>query len=258
MAEAVRKARDLRPDFIDINAGCPVKKVITRGAGSALMRKPELLKRIVADVVAVSDVPVTVKIRSGWDFDSINAVETARMCVDAGAACMVVHPRTRSQGFGGKADWTVIRAVKEAVGVPVVGSGDIMSPHDARRMMDETGADAVMIGRAALTDPTIFRAVAGFLGDGIEIPPSNAGERLDIALRQLDMLSAEVSERFAVLNMRKFFGWYSRGVRDGALFRQNVFRAESVDEIVAIVREFQRDAADTETAAHTHGMVACS
>lgn len=238
MTEAVRKAVDLDPDFIDINAGCPVKKVIARGAGSALMREPELLARIVRDVAAVSPFPVTVKIRSGWDHDSINAVEVARRCADEGAAAVIVHPRTRSQGFSGTADWDIIREVREALDVPVIGSGDIWSAGDAMRMRDDTGIHAVMVGRAAMGNPWIFRDIAD-LFDGRE-PGGTADveERLDIALRQLDMLSAEVSQRFGVLNMRKFFGWYTKGVRGGSAFRQEVFRAQTIDEVREVVRAF--------------------
>ena len=253
MAEAVCKAQDRKPDFIDINAGCPVKKVASKGAGSALLRTPDLLRQIVAAVVAVSPVPVTVKIRSGWDHGSVNAVEVAQLCEDAGAQGIIVHPRTRSQGFGGESDWTVIRAVKEKVTIPVIGSGDIRTPADAQRMFEETGADGVMIGRAALTDPTLFRRAARYLESGGETEPSCIAERLDIALRQLTLLSEEVSERFAILNMRKFFGWYSRGVQNGAEFRRDIFRAETTDDIVRIVREFLKTAAYSNQSEHITG-----
>ncbi|MCE5252537.1 tRNA dihydrouridine synthase DusB [bacterium] len=252
MAEAVRRAQELGPDFIDINAGCPVKKVIARGAGSALMRNPDLLRAVVGAVTAVSRVPVTVKIRSGWDNGSINAVEVAQVCEDAGAQGIIVHPRTRSQGFGGDADWGVIRAVKEKVSVPVIGSGDIRTPADALRMLGETGADSVMIGRAALGNPWIFRDVAAVLGGGEAAGIPDIAERLTVALRQLDVLSEEVSERFAVLNMRKFFGWYSRGVHDGARFRQEVFRAGTADEVRRTVAAFLESLEKMVTIDHTH------
>lgn len=251
MAEAVRKALDRTPDFIDINAGCPVKKVVSKGAGSALLRTPDVLRQIVAAVVAVSPVPVTVKIRSGWDHVSVNAVEIAQLCEDAGTQGIIVHPRTRSQGFGGESDWSVIRAVKEKVTIPVIGSGDIRTPADARRMIDETGADGVMIGRAALTDPTLFRRVARYLESGVETEPSRIAERLEIALRQLALLSEEVSERFAILNMRKFFGWYSRGAQNGAEFRRDIFRAKTTGDILRIVREFLKTAAYSNQSEHT-------
>ncbi|MCD6308948.1 MAG: tRNA dihydrouridine synthase DusB [Candidatus Latescibacteria bacterium] len=241
MAEAAAIALGRNPDFIDINAGCPVKKVVTRGAGSALLRDLPRLARIVEKIAALSAVPVTVKIRSGWDAGSINATEAARVCSDAGASAVIIHPRLRIQGFGGSADWSVIRAVREAVDIAVVGSGDIDEPEDALRMLNETGADAVMIGRRAMGDPWIFRRVHEFLSGRKVSPPPDTAERLDLALEQLDTLTEEVSERFAVLNMRKFFGWYSRGARNGAAFRIRVFRAGSRDEVYDIVHEFQEE-----------------
>jgi nifR3 family TIM-barrel protein len=238
MAEAARRAAALGPDFIDINAGCPMKKVVAKGAGSALLLDLPLLGRIVRSVVeAAFPLPVTVKIRSGWDHGSVNAVEAARVCADCGAYAVTVHPRPRSQLFGGNADWTVIRAVKEAVPAPVVGSGDIRSPEDARRMLRETGADAVMIGRAALGNPWIFRSTAELLEGRPLSPEPGMDERLALALRHLELLAVEVSERFAVLNMRKFFGWYSRGMRGGAEFRRRVFTAETIDEVRRVVEE---------------------
>ena len=239
MGEAARRLSVRRPDFIDINAGCPVKKVISHDAGSALMKKPRLLGDIVAATVKGSSVPVTVKIRSGWDHDSINAVEVARVCESEGAQAVIVHPRTRSQGFSGTADWSVIAAVKDAVSVPVIGSGDINTHEDAAAMLELTGADGIIIGRRAMHDPWVFERVnARLRGESVPGEPS-VGERLDLALRQLGELAVEVSERFAVLNMRKFFGWYSKGAVGGAEFRRQVFRAESIDGVTKIVREFQ-------------------
>jgi len=239
MAEAVHKAQALKPDFIDINAGCPVKKVVSRGSGSALLRNPELLGRIVEKAVRMSTVPVTVKIRSGWDSSSINAVEVARTCADAGAQALTVHPRTRSQEFSGTADWSIIRRVKEAVTEPVIGSGDIRTPDDAVDMLRQTGADAVMIGRLAMSDPWIFTRVMECL-NGREVPENPfASERLELGLRQLDTITEEMGERYGVLSMRKFFGWYSHGTRDGAAFRQNVFHIETIEGVKHIVREFQ-------------------
>jgi tRNA-dihydrouridine synthase B len=239
MAAAARKAQELNPDFIDINAGCPVRKVVGRGAGSALLQKPDLLADIVKQVVNVSSVPVTVKIRSGWDQSTVNAVEVARRCVDAGAQAVIIHPRTRSQGFGGTADWSLIRQVRENVAVPVVGSGDIKTSDDVLRMKEETGVEHVMVGRATLGNPWIFREIRERLrGYPLSKKPDNI-EKMELALKQLELLAKEVSELYAVLNMRKFFGWYSKGIRDGALFRQSVFRCETIDEVRNTVRAFQ-------------------
>ncbi|MHB9027517.1 MAG: tRNA dihydrouridine synthase DusB [Candidatus Latescibacterota bacterium] len=236
IAEAARRSLEFGPDFIDLNAGCPMKKVIARGAGSALLLDLLNLGRIVQSVTgAVSPVPVTVKIRSGWDHENINAVETAKVCFESGAQAIIVHPRPRSQLFSGHSDWSVIRAVKEAVSLPVIGCGDIRSAEDARRMLDETGADAVMIGRGAMGRPWIFRQVAEHLaGRPISSAPG-MDERFDLALRHMEVLAEEVSERFSVLNMRKFFAWYSKGMVAGAEFRQQVFRATSMDEVRRIV-----------------------
>ncbi len=238
MAEAVGKALELKPDFIDINAGCPAKKVVTKGSGSALLLNLDLLERIVGHVAEASSVPVTVKIRSGWDNTGINAVEAACVCADAGAGAIILHPRTRSQKFSGAADWSIIRAVKETVSVPVIGSGDIISPDGAAAMIEQTGADAVMIGRQAMGNPWIFKQVAERLrGDEVSETPDIA-VRLNLALRQLEITAEETSERFAVLNMRKFFGWYSRRMRGGAVFRQQVFRAMTIAEVTDVVRAF--------------------
>ncbi len=239
MAVSAKKTLELGPDFIDINAGCPVKKVIGRGAGSALMTKPGILAKMVELIAKVSDVPVTVKIRSGWDFDSINAVEIASMCESAGAAAVIVHPRTRSQGFGGHSDWSIIGQVREALKVPVIGSGDINTPEDAKRMLDETGAHSVMIGRQAMGNPWIFRQVEELLAGKPVSPSPTIIDRLDLALEQLESMATEYGDKFAVLNMRKFFGWYSKGAREGATFRQEVFTADTKDEVIKIVRTFQ-------------------
>ena len=255
MAQAAARAVELAPDFIDINAGCPVRKVVGRGAGSALLQRPRHLAEIVRRTVeAAGAIPVTVKIRAGWDHDAINATEVARLCVDAGAAALIVHPRTRSRGFSGIADHSITRAVVEAVDVPVIASGDITSAADVLRVLDETGAYGIMIGRRAMGDPWIFERVRAAL-TGAAVPPDpELPDRLDLGLRQLAMLAEEVSERYAVLNMRKSFGWYSKGARGGSEFRQMLFRANTMDEAVRIVRDFRDSFAaagpDHETVPH--------
>ncbi|MFC1694152.1 tRNA dihydrouridine synthase DusB [Candidatus Latescibacterota bacterium] len=239
MAEAARKSMELQPDFIDINAGCPMKKIIAKGSGAALLTSPELLRSIVEKVTSAVTVPLTVKIRSGWDHTSINAVEVARLCEGAGANAIIIHPRVRSQGFSGAADWSIIGAVKKAVAISVIGSGDIRTPDDAATMLEQTGADAVMIGRRAMGDPDIFRRVAERLRGALVSEEPGIAERLELALTHMNMLANEISERYAVLNMRKFFGWYSRGAHEGADFRRKVFRAGTIDDVRRIVRNFQ-------------------
>jgi tRNA-dihydrouridine synthase B len=241
MAAAAEKAHDLKPDFIDINAGCPVKKVISKGSGSALMRDPQLLAKIVGKVAGVSKVPVTVKIRSGWDHSSINAVEVAQRCVDVGACAVIVHPRTRSELFGGHSDWSLIREVREAVSVPVIGSGDIITHEDALRMKQETGIDHVMVGRSAMGNPWIFREIAEYLAGKKLTPPLPFGERLDLPLGHLEQLAENIQERFAVFKMRKFFGWYSKGAIGGAVFRQNIFKDETIEEVRNTVLSFKEE-----------------
>jgi tRNA-dihydrouridine synthase B len=240
---AVERAQELKPDFIDINAGCPVKKVIARGAGSALMRTPETLAAIVAKAVAASRVPVTVKIRAGWDLESINVLDVARRCRDAGAQAIILHPRTRSQGFSGHSDWNLLRCVREELDIPVVGSGDIVTAADALRMKAETGVENVMVGRAAMGNPWIFREIAALFAGEEPPPPPTPAERLELPLRQLRELSDEVSERFAVLNMRKVFGWFTKGMPGGSGLRQRIFQAPSADAVEDLVRGYLGDLA---------------
>lgn len=235
---AVERAQDLKPDFIDINAGCPVKKVISRGAGAALMRTPEILAAIVGNAVDASRVPVTVKIRAGWDRDSVNALDVALRCRDAGARAVILHPRTRSQGFEGKADWDILRSIREKLDVPVIGSGDIASPGDACRMKAETGIDYIMIGRAAMGYPWIFREIAAHLEETDPPPKPSIRERLELPLRQLHELAGEVSERFAVVNMRKVFGWFTKGMPEGSALRQRIFHAETVRDVETVVHDY--------------------
>jgi tRNA-dihydrouridine synthase B len=178
MALAARKALEFSPDFIDINMGCPAPKITGPGAGSALMKTPQLCGEIVAAVVAAVPVPVTVKIRAGWDEKSVNAVEVASICEQAGAAAVAVHARTRSQMYEPPADWSIIKAVKEAVKIPVIGNGDVTGAQSAARMLEQTGCDAVMVGRAALGNPWIFQQINAYLDEGRIVPPPSLSERM--------------------------------------------------------------------------------
>ncbi|OAT86342.1 tRNA dihydrouridine synthase DusB [Desulfotomaculum copahuensis] len=237
MAAAAELAAATGADIIDINMGCPTPKIVRNGEGAALMKNPSLAARIVSAVAGRVNVPVTVKMRRGWDESSVNAVEMARRVEASGAAAVTVHGRTRAQFYSGRADWQIIRAVGEAVAIPVIGNGDVCSPQDARRMLAETGCAAVMIGRASLGNPWIFRRTVRYLATG-ELPPlPDAAERLQTALRHLDLLIALKGGRVAVWEMRKHAAWYSKGIRGAARMRDRINQAPTVEELRAVLKE---------------------
>lgn len=231
MAEAAEIVAGRGAWIIDINMGCPTPKIVKNGEGSALMRNPEKAAGIVRAVVKRVKAPVTVKMRKGWDESSVNAVELARLVVDAGASAVTVHGRTRSQFYTGKADWEIITAVKKAVDVPVIGNGDIWFPEDSLAMMEQTGCDGVMIGRAALGNPWIFSKTVHFLKTGERGPEPTPAEKADTALRHLDLLVAIKGEMVAVREMRKHAAWYMKGLRGAARLRELVNKAKSKEEI---------------------------
>jgi len=237
MADAAEIVENRGADLIDINMGCPTPKIVKNGEGSALMREPEKAAEIVRAVVGRVQVPVTVKMRKGWDERSINAVELARLVVDAGAAAVTVHGRTRSQFYTGKADWGIIAAVKKAVNVPVIGNGDIWNPQDALSMMEQTGCDGVMIGRAALGNPWILTRIVHFLKTGDLLPGPTTEERVATALRHLDLLVEIKGETVAVWEMRKHAAWYMKGLRGASRLRELVNKAKSKEEIRRIFNE---------------------
>ncbi|MGE5585576.1 MAG: tRNA dihydrouridine synthase DusB [Bacillota bacterium] len=238
MAEAATIVRDrAHPDIIDINMGCPTQKIVKNGEGAALMRDIPLARDIVAAVVAASGgVPVTVKMRKGWDQEHVNAVELARAVEAAGAMAVAVHGRTRDQFYSGVADQRIIRDVKMAVGIPVIGNGDVRSAEDAARMLAETGCDAVMIGRAALGNPWIFREIAAYLATGEKMAPPSPAERVAMAMRHLDTMIELFGERSAVLQMRKHAAWYVRGVPGAAQARVKINAAKTRAEMAEALR----------------------
>lgn len=222
------------PSVIDINMGCPVQKVVSNGEGSALLKNPGLAEKIVESVVRAVDIPVTVKIRIGWDKESINAVEMAKRLEAAGASLICVHGRTREQQYAPSADWTQIAAVKHAVNIPVVGNGDIFEARDAIRMIEQTGCDGVMIGRGALGNPWIFENTIRLFEGGEERDiPQN--ERIDTALYHLGLMIENKGEIAGIAESRKHLGWYMKGIRGAADIRNRINCAQTLDEIVEIL-----------------------
>ena len=224
--------------LVDVNMGCPVAKVVARGEGSALMRTPELAAEVVRQMVAALSVPVTVKVRKGWDLPSANAVEFALAMQDAGAAAITVHGRTRSQGYHGRADWGAIGAVKSALSVPVIGSGDVESTEAVMRMFHETGVDGVAVARGAQGNPWIFRECRALLDDGTPTTPPTALERVDMAAEHTEALIAFGGEQ-AHRRMRKHVGWYVKGLPGATHVRQLVNRTQSSADMLRLLAEYR-------------------
>lgn len=241
MARAALELSDAGFDFVDVNFGCPAPKITGNGEGSALMREPERIYRIVRAMTDALRVPVTVKIRAGWDAQSVNAVEVAQICEQAGAAAIAVHGRTREQQYSGRADWRVIRAVKRAVRVPVVGNGDVRCGADALRMLEETGCDAVMVARAAQGNPWIFREIRAALKGG-ECPALTGRERVETALRHFELELKLHGERGGLLEMRKHIAWYVSGMRGAARFREQINALEDARSVREALCRFAAEA----------------
>ena len=230
---------NMKPDIIDINMGCPVPKVAVRAqAGSALLKNPEKIYDIVKSVVEAVPIPVTVKIRSGWDSNSINAVEVAKTIEKAGASAICVHPRTRSQGYSGKADWSIIKAVKEAVNIPVIGNGDVKTPEDVVRMLEETSCDAVMIGRGILGNPWLIKNAINLL-EGKEIEEVSPLDRVDMCLKHLENLKEVKNEKTACLEIRNHIGWYFKGIKDANVVKNKIYQTSNIHDIIVILNEFK-------------------
>lgn len=230
-------------DIIDINMGCPTPKIVKNGEGSALMRKPELAYELLSRVVSAVHIPVTVKIRKGWDDRTVNAVEIAKLAEKAGVAAIAIHGRTREQFYSGQADWSIIRTVKESVSIPVIGNGDIRSAYDAAKMFADTGCDAVMVGRGAQGNPWIFRQIAQYLLTGEELPLPSFAERVDVLQRHLDMALKYSGEYVGVREMRRHAAWYTKGLRHAAELRLRFNTAESKEDflqVFAALRAFSK------------------
>lgn len=229
----------MKPDIIDINMGCPVPKVAVRSqAGSALLKNPDLIYEIVRAVVDAVPVPVTVKIRSGWDGNSINAVSVAKICEKAGAKAITVHPRTRSQLYSGKADIDIIKQVKENVSIPVIGNGDIVSIDSAMHMLEYTGCDAIMIGRGVLGNPWLIKEIDSYLRIGEKIDKPSYKERIEMCYKHLDYLLKIKPERVAILEMRSHIAWYIKGMPYHKDIKNMIFKAQNKEYLMEILDNY--------------------
>lgn len=234
MARAAEKAMAAGPEIIDINMGCPAPKIAGNHCGSALMREPELCRRIVAAVAGAVDVPVTVKIRKGYSRQEVNAVEVALACEAGGAAAITVHGRTRDQMYAPPVDWDIIREVKRAVKVPVIGNGDVTDAVSAAALYEHTGCDLVMVGRGALGAPWVFAQIQAYLGSGVRLPDPPVEKRMAVLLRQARLTAELKGERIALREIRKHAAWYMRGLRGAAGFRAKAGEVETLADLAVL------------------------
>lgn len=222
MAEIIPKVMEYEPDIIDINMGCPAPKIVNNGDGSALMKTPELMGRIMRAVSDVSPVPVTAKIRKGWEED--NSLECARILEENGAAAVAVHGRTRREFYSGRADWEVVKTIKKELSIPVIGNGDIFCAQDAERMFEYTGCDAVMVARGAQGNPWLFAQIHELLEDGEVITAPSPEDKLRTALEHVEMLIADKGESRGIKEARKHLAWYIKGMRGASYLKTEIFR----------------------------------
>ena len=237
VAAAAVTAMEYKPDIIDINMGCPAPKISGNGAGSALMKNPDLCGEIVEAVCKAVDVPITVKIRKGWDDKSVNAVEVAKICEQAGASAITVHGRTREQFYSGKADLDIISEVKKAVNIPVIGNGDITNANDAAQMLEKTNCDMVMIGRGALGNPWIFREINAWLNDLRSMFPPSPAEKVTVILRHIQAMCDYKGEEIAMREARKHVGWYMKGFKNAAELRREAGYLKTYEELIELTKK---------------------
>ena len=259
MREAATIVAETKPDAIDINMGCSVPKIAKCGAGCLLLKTPEHAEAVIKATVegaAVHGVPVTVKMRAGWDENHITAPEVAKRAEDVGAVAVSVHPRTAKQAFTGHSDWSVIRRVKENVSIPVIGGGDVHNGADAKQMLDETGCDAVMIGRAAMGNPFLFAQIAQYLRDGSEAPEPTSDDKIETALWHARELTVLKGEHTAMNEMRRHAAWYTKGMPESARLRDRLCRVSSMTELEDILAEALRVAHQYEAMRETGDMLA--
>lgn len=241
--EAAKKVeKEMKPDIIDINMGCPVPKVAVKSqAGSALLKDPKKVYDIVSSVVKAVSVPVTVKIRSGWDQSSINAVEIAKVCEKAGASAIAVHPRTRSQGYQGKANWNIIKDVKNAVKIPVIGNGDVNTLDDAINMVKQTNCDAVMIGRGTLGNPYLIKQISSYFETGEVLKDQSNIDKIKTCLKHFNYLLEIKPEKVAVLEMRTHASWYLKGLPSAVKVKQELYKIKTKEEFIKLIEEYMEN-----------------
>jgi len=235
MVRALEQVAGLGFDLVDVNAACPVPKVIRRGEGAGIMKDPKQLHEVLRAVVRHTHLPVTVKIRSGWDDQSVNARDVARAAEDAGIRALTIHGRTRAQGYRGRVDYEIIRAVKAALSIPVIASGDALSPRLVRKLFEETGCDGVAIARGALGNPWIFDDTVSYLETGIIPPRPGYPELVSVMKEHLDMCVEEHGERQGTIRFRKFYGWYIRGIPGNKLLKERAFHAQNMAEMTRFI-----------------------
>lgn len=229
----------MHPDILDINMGCPVPKIALKSqAGASLLKDPDKIEKIVRSVVNAVDIPVTVKIRSGWDSNIINCVEVAKRIENAGASAITLHARTRAQGYSGSADWSLIKKVKEAVNIPVIGNGDIKTCYDAKRMLEETGCDAVMIGRGVLGNPWLIKECVDYLEDGTLPQRVSAKEKMQMLKRHFELLCKDKGEKLALLEIRTHALWYIKGLPGSASIKNQICQTKNSTELFNILNNY--------------------
>ena len=238
MGKAASIMNQYTNDILDINMGCPAPKVIKNGDGSALMRNPKLAAEVLTAVVKNSEKPVTLKIRKGWDDNSVNALEIAKIAEECGISALAIHGRTREQFYSGKADWDIIAEIKQSINIPVIGNGDVFDVQDAVNMLEKTKCDAIMIGRGSQGNPWIFNRINHYMKTGEVLPEPTLEEKISTAIKHMNLAVAEHGEYVAVREMRKHIGWYLKGLKNSAKYRDQINKITDDKEVISILEEY--------------------